>query len=101
MAGDPPAVDFYLDPEKKLYHHYGMFSAGLWDLWGPRSLIAYVKLLAKGQKLSKSDGDIEQRGGDIVIDPDGIIRLHHIGSGPGDRPDIKTVLTMIQETESR
>jgi len=101
VAGDPPPIDFYLDPEKTLYHQYGMFSAGFWDLWGPRSFIAYVKLLAKGQKLSRSDGDIEQRGGDVVIDPDGIIRLHHIGSGPGDRPDIETVLAMIEKAEGR
>lgn len=98
VAGGPPPVDFYLDLEKSLYHHYGMYSAGFWDLWGPRTLIAYITLLAKGQKLKKSDGDIEQRGGDVVIDPDGIIRLHHIGTGPGDRPDIETVLKMIQES---
>lgn len=73
-----------------------MFSAGFWDLWGPRSWLAYLKLLAKGQKLRKSEGDMEQRGGDVLIDPAGIIRLHHIGSGPGDRPDISIILEMIK-----
>ena len=95
-AGDPPPVDYFLDLEKSLYHHYGMFSAGFWDLWGPRTWLVYLKLLAKGQKLIKSEGDVEQRGGDVVIDPAGIIRLHHIGSGPGDRPDIDSVLAMIK-----
>jgi hypothetical protein len=95
-AGDRPPVDYYLDLEKSLYHHYGMFSAGFWDLWGPRTWLAYLKLLAKGQKLMKSEGDVEQRGGDVLIDPAGIIRLHHIGSGPGDRPDIETVLEMVK-----
>ena len=96
VAGDPPPIDYYLDLEKSLYHHYGMFSAGFWDLWGPRSWLAYLKLIAKGQKLQKTEGDVEQRGGDVVIDPDGVIRLHHIGSGPGDRPDIDSVLAMIR-----
>ena len=95
-AGDPPPVDYFLDLEKSLYHHYGMFSAGFWDLWGPRSLLAYLKLLAKGRKLRKSEGDVQQRGGDVLIDPAGIIRLHHIGSGPGDRPDISFILEMIK-----
>ncbi len=95
-AGDPPPVDYFLDLEKSLYHHYGMFSAGFWDLWGPRSWLAYLKLLAKGHKLIKTDGDVEQRGGEVVIDPAGVIRLHHIGSGPGDRPDIDSVLAMIR-----
>ena len=95
-AGNPPPVDYFLDLEKSLYHHYGMFSAGFWDLWGPRSWLAYLKLLAKGQKLIKTEGDVEQRGGEVVIDPAGTIRLHHIGSGPGDRPDIDSVLAMIK-----
>ena len=95
-AGEPPPADYYLDLEKSLYHHYGMFSAGFWDLWGPRSFLAYLKLIAKGQKLQKTEGGVEQRGGDVVIDPAGVIRFHHIGSGPGDRPDIDSVLAMIR-----
>ena len=74
-----------------------MFSAGFWDIWGPSTWVAYLKLLARGHKLRKSGGDLEQRGGDVLIDPDGIIRLHHVGSGPGDRPDVKSVLTMIRD----
>ena len=73
-----------------------MFSAGFWDLWGPRTWLAYLKLLAKGETLMKSEGDVEQRGGDVLIDPAGIIRLHHIGSGPGDRPAIEPVLEMVK-----
>ncbi len=98
-AGDAPPLDFYLDLEKALYHHYGMFSAGFWDLWGVRTWLAYLKLLVKGHKMSKSDGDVEQRGGDVVIDPAGIIKVHHVGSGPGDRPDIETILEMIKTSQ--
>lgn len=77
-----------------------MFSAGFWDIWGPRSWMAYIKLLAQGKKLSKSDGDVEQRGGDVVIDPHGVIRLHYIGVGPGDRPAVEQVLTMIDRSSN-
>ena len=91
-----PPVDYYLDLEKRLYHHYGMFAAGFWDLWGLRTWISYIKLLVKGEKLKKSEGDIEQRGGDVVIDPYGIIQMHHIGAGPGDRPDIPSILRLIE-----
>ncbi len=76
-----------------------MFSAGFWDLWGPATWIAYLKLLLRGHKLSRSEGDVEQRGGDVLIDPDGIIRLHRVGSGPGDRPDISNVLAMIENQD--
>lgn len=97
VAFGPPPVDYFLDLDKTLYHHYGMFSAGFWDIWGPSTWIAYLKLLARGQKLGRSQGDVEQRGGDVLIDPGGIICLHHIGSGPGDRPGIERVLTMIKK----
>ncbi len=66
----------------------------------PSTWIAYLKLLARGQKLSRSAGDVEQRGGDVLIDPDGIIHLHHIGSGPGDRPEVGRVLAMIKKYNS-
>ena len=99
-ASGPPPVDYFLDLDKTLYHHYGMFSAGFWDIWGPSTWIAYLKLLARGQKLRKSEGDLEQRGGDVLIDPDGIIRLHRIGSGPGDRPDVESVLAVIKNHDN-
>ena len=44
---------------------------------------AYADHLAlSGQKLQQSDGDISQRGGDVLIDPDGVVRLVHVGDGP-------------------
>ena len=77
-----------------------MYSAGFWDLWGFRTMVSYVKLFAKGKKLQKSEGDIKQRGGDVVIDPHGIIQIHHIGTGPGDRPDISSILQLIESSAS-
>jgi len=77
---------YYVDKERQLYIHYGILKAGFWDLWGPRTLLIYLRLLLKGRKILKSQSDIHQRGGDVLIDPRGIIRYHHIGTGPGDRP---------------
>ena len=94
-VGQPPALNYFVDPERTLYHHYSMHSAGFWDIWGPRSWMAYMKLLVKGQKIRKSGSDIHQRGGDVLIDPNGIIRLHHVGAGPGDRPQIQDIFNLI------
>ena len=95
-ADPSPPIDYFLDLDRKLYHHYGMYTARFWDLWGPRTWLSYLRLIRKGERLQKSDGAIDQRGGDVVIDPDGIIRVHHIGTGPGDRPEISMVLKKIE-----
>jgi len=84
-----------IDSERTLYQGYGMLSASFWDLWGPKTWWAYGKLLLKGEKLHAAGSDVSQRGGDILIDPDGIVRLHHVGDGPADRPSIETILAVI------
>ncbi|MDX1815674.1 MAG: SelL-related redox protein, partial [Thermodesulfobacteriota bacterium] len=66
-----------------------------WDIWGPRTWWVYLKEIVKGKKLEKSDGDIYQRGGDVLIDPGGTVRLHHVGVGPGDRPTVGGLLNKI------
>jgi AhpC/TSA antioxidant enzyme len=81
-----------VDDCRDTYRNYGMLSASFWDVWGPRTWWAYLRALLKGQTLQKSKGDIFQRGGDVLIDPAGIVRLHHIGEGPADRPPVEVIL---------
>jgi len=88
---------YYVDEEKKLYKYYGLFKAGFWDLWGPRTWLTYAHLLLKGRKIVKSASDIYQRGGDVLIDPHGVIRLHHIGRGPADRPDPSLICRFVKD----
>ena len=47
---------YYVDEQRRLYKYYGILKAGFWDLWGVRSLWAYLRLLGKGRKLVKSQG---------------------------------------------
>jgi len=84
-----------IDADRALYHGYDMLSAGFWDVWGVRTWWAYVRELLKGQKVHASAGDVMQRGGDVLIDPDGIVRLHHVGTGPADRPAVETILALV------
>lgn len=84
-----------VDDTRQTYRSYGMLTASFWDVWGPRTWWAYAKGLLKGEKLHKSEGDVYQRGGDVLIDPSGIVRLHHVGVGPSDRPSVKAILSRI------
>jgi hypothetical protein len=67
---------------------------------GPRTWWVYFREIVKGGKIRKSEGDIFQRGGDVLVDPYGIVRLHHIGKGPTDRPTLKMILKIIEKNAS-
>ncbi len=84
-----------VDDTRETYRNYGMLSASFWDVWGPKTWWALLKEIVKGKKLIKSEGDIYQRGGDVLIGPGGTVHLHQIGVGPGDRPTVEALLSKI------
>jgi hypothetical protein len=84
-----------VDDTREAYRKYGMLSASFWNIWGPKTWWAYLKEVLKGEKLRKSEGDVYQRGGDVLIDPNGIVSLHHVGVGPADRPAIETIMNKV------
>lgn len=84
-----------IDETHQIYQGYGMLKASFLDVWGIKSWAVYLRELYRGQKLTSSKADIYQRGGDVLIDPGGIVRLHHIGQGPADRPAVKSILTKV------
>ena len=85
-----------LDTDRKLYAAYGMERGSIAEVLGLRSWWIYAKLLVRGRRLRSSAGDIYQLGGDVLIDPEGRIRLHHVGRGPADRPSIDQILQLIE-----
>lgn len=84
-----------VDETREVYRGYGMLEASFWDIWGFKTWQVYFRELLKGNKPQKSEGDIYQRGGDVLIDPEGIVRLHHVGEGPADRPDAASILKAV------
>ena len=90
-----------IDTKRELYRAYGMLEAGFWDIWGPDTWWAYLKEAARGRFPVKSKGDISQRGGDVLVDPGGIVQLHHVGRGPADRPSAKSILAALDREQRR
>jgi hypothetical protein len=86
------------DESRALYRAYGMERGRLWDIFGPRSIGTYLKLLLGGRRLKAATGDPRQLGGDVLIDPLGVVRLHHVGSGPADRPSVDRLLAVVQSS---
>ncbi len=91
-----------VDPDRSLYHAYGMMSARWIDLYGPRVVWLYLKLMFRGGRVRMPTGDTSQLGGDVIVDPQGIVRLHHVADGPAGRPEIESLLQHIRpKTSSR
>ena len=84
-----------IDESRGLYEAYGMRRGHRWHVWGPPAWWAYAKLLARGRRLKKSGGDVDQLGGDVLVDPGGVVRLHSVGRGPADRPPVDSILATI------
>ena len=80
-----------IDEERQVYRAYGMFDARLRDLWGPATWWAYFKEFVRGQFPRWPVGDTSQQGGDVLVDPGGIVRFHHVGTGPADRPSMASL----------
>lgn len=84
------------DPDRQLYRAYGIDNARWRDLLGPATLRSYARLMARGKRPRWSGANVSQRGGDVVIDPNGIVRLVYVGTGPADRPSVPSLLTCMR-----
>jgi hypothetical protein len=82
-----------LDTDRKLYRGYGFESAPWLKLIGPISIMKYVWQILTGHGSLMSGSDWQQLGGDVLIDPSGIVLMHHASSGPHDRPTVDDILT--------
>ncbi len=82
------------DESRSLYREYGMGRAQWRHLLGPAALLAYVREGARGQLPRWPASDPMQQGGDVLVDPGGIVRLVHVGAGPGHRPPVERLLAV-------
>ncbi len=84
------------DPNLELYQAYSMEHGKAWNIYGPAAVWSYVKLMSRGRKPKPPAGDVTQLGGDVLVDPSGIVRMHYVGKGPADRPPVDTILDVVR-----
>ena len=80
------------DESRALYGAYAMRRAKLRHLVGPSTWAAYWREFRRGVLPRRPAADTFQQGGDVLIDPAGIVRLVHVGRGPGDRPTVERIV---------
>ena len=83
------------DPERDTYRAYGVHRGNLWRMFGPGTIWAYAKALCGGSSYRFARSDLQQLGGDFVIDAAGIVRYEHHGATPHDRPTVDQLLAVL------
>lgn len=58
-----------IDRQRVLYGAYGMARGRRWAIWGPATWWAYARLIGRGHRLRRPTGDVNQLGGDVLVDP--------------------------------
>lgn len=84
-----------LDPEMKLYQAYRFPRGRWWPVYGPISIWKYIRLIAGGTPPGTPGKDWRQLGGNVLIDPEGIVRRHDISQDPHDRPSVDQICQSI------
>ncbi len=90
-----------VDEGRTLYRAYGFKRSKLRHLLGWSTMLTYFREALAGRWPRWPVSDTVQQGGDILIDPDGIIRFLYVGSGPGDRPDIDRIAEVCRTVTPR
>ena len=83
-----------LDPDLAAYQAYDLQRSVLHS-WGWNNLRYYAKAVLRGQKFSVNRGDMNQLGGDFLVDTNGILRLIHPSADPTDRPALSALLSTL------
>lgn len=83
------------DQERELYRAYGFSRGKLANLIGPLTTLKYIPQILGGHA-GPPGKDLFQMGGNVLIDPNGIVRMHHASTGPHDRPTAEEILAVIR-----
>ena len=89
-----------VDETRGLYHAFGMDRGPWWRIYGPRVLWGYVKAYLRGGKV-RIRGDTFQRGGEVILDGDGVVRFVHAGRDSFDRPAVDDLLRRLHALPRR
>ncbi len=86
---DPLAV--VADTERVLYQSLGFGHASTARVWSPQVLARYARLMIGGHRIAAMEepgADLQQLGGNAIIDRTGRLAWRYRGSGPDDRPSL-------------
>jgi len=85
-------LDLYADPQRKLYHLFGLKRLGVLNIFHPKSILKYTTYFLQGKKIQKATQDIYQMGGDFILNAEGRLTYAFRSHRPDDRPSVNELL---------
>ena len=83
-----------LDEDREAYQRYGLERSFLRS-WSPRTIWYYL-LNWKARPKSKLPDDLNQLGGDFIVDAKGVLRLNYPSYEPIDRPSMDQLFSILE-----
>ncbi len=84
-------------PEYQAYRAFSLQQGTLREVYGLRTAWAYLKLIVRKRRFTRTQTDRLQLGGDFIIDGQGIVRLAYRSRDPADRPPVSRLLDALRE----
>jgi len=86
----PARIRLLADPDRATYGALGIGRGPWWRVWGPKTVLAYLRLVRKGASYRRHDSgsDTLQLGGDLVVGGDGRVTYLFRPPDPDARPPV-------------
>ncbi len=91
----PDRIRLLADPDRSAYAALGIGRGPWWKIWGPRTFLAYAKLIVRGRSYQRHEGDSLQLGGDFVVGPDGRMTYVFRPPDPDSRPPVDELVAAV------
>lgn len=84
------------DPTRAAYEAFGLGSADWRRLFGLGVIRRYAGLMLRGYRPRRTESDVQQLGGDFVIDARRRLVYAHRSADPADRPPVSEWLSALE-----
>jgi hypothetical protein len=98
--GVPDRIRLLADPDRRLYRAFSVGRGRWWRVWGPRTFVAYARLMGRGGRYHRHQGDALQLGGDLVIGREGTLEWAFLPAEPDARPSVAAVVAAVEAARS-
>ena len=83
------------DPEYQAYRAFGLKQGTLREIYGLRTAWAYVKLIVRKRRFTRTQTDRMQLGGDFVLNERGLVVYEYRGASPHQRPAVEELMKVL------
>ncbi len=86
------------DPDRAEYRRFGFPRASYRAVYSRGTIQMYRRLIRQGRTVKRPTQDTRQLGGDVVLDPEGLVAAVFRPRSPDDRPAIEILVDAVAES---